>query len=58
MREQLSHLEVEDEKLRLYLLGGAPGDPYAASHGAPGGGSASRLTQQATPHSSTTPAVI
>ncbi|KAJ2402505.1 Ran-specific GTPase-activating protein 30 [Coemansia sp. RSA 2559] len=58
MREQLSHLEVEDEKLRLYLLGGAPGDPYAAVHGAPGGSSALRLTQQATPHSSTTPAVI
>ncbi|KAI9506548.1 RanGTP-binding protein-domain-containing protein [Coemansia spiralis] len=35
MREQLSHLEVTDEKLRLYLLSGAPGDPYAAQH-APG----------------------
>ncbi|KAJ1768073.1 Ran-specific GTPase-activating protein 30, partial [Coemansia sp. RSA 1813] len=52
MREQLSHLEVPDEKLRLYLLGGAPGDPYAA-HGTPGG--ATHLAQ-ATPYNKMTPA--
>ncbi|KAJ1732533.1 Ran-specific GTPase-activating protein 30 [Coemansia sp. Benny D160-2] len=52
MREQLSHLEVTDEKLRLYLLGGAPGDPYAA-HDAPGG--ALRATQDAS-YRTTTPA--
>ncbi|KAJ2659311.1 Ran-specific GTPase-activating protein 30 [Coemansia sp. RSA 1200] len=52
MCEQLSHLEVTDEKLRLYLLGGAPGDPYAA-HDAPGG--ALRSTQDAS-YRTTTPA--
>ncbi|KAJ2761796.1 hypothetical protein IWQ57_005955, partial [Coemansia nantahalensis] len=34
--EQLSHLEVPDEKLRLYLLDD-PSDPGAAQHGIPGG---------------------
>ncbi|KAJ2518163.1 Ran-specific GTPase-activating protein 30 [Coemansia sp. RSA 2049] len=52
MREQLSHLEVTDEKLRLYLLGGAPGDPYAA-HDTPGG--ALRASQDAS-YRITTPA--
>ncbi|KAJ2551129.1 Ran-specific GTPase-activating protein 30 [Coemansia sp. RSA 1933] len=49
MCEHLPHLEVPDEKLRLYLMGGAPGDPYAIAHGAP--------LQAATPYSTTTPAV-